>query len=406
MSTGSGSDNMESSETILNSSDNSRDREVSFTPRQINKLAALVKRQDGWSILRLVDRICLEIEEEISKADVDEIEGVLEAMKGCQVVYTDNLLQEAEQTPHFQFEKYREHLPAWIACDVVHRLESLGISKQQKAEKTSAPLQAQPMRYKFSIASWSGEASSWPGFFLEFQTASASMRLDAVQKLNFLQSNLPQQAKDLIPAGSTYDEAVEILLEGLDDNGAIVAAQRRKIQQMACQSRAEVLQYFSYVQNINRESEKLNLRPLLRQAGEVDAVLRKLPRAEADLAATAVVSARRSGEDDVEALLDHIRERLPILRLLSVDEAGEANTASGGGGGASRSSGSSSGRWRERGSSSGTSPGASGRSGASKPKTRSVFKLNESSTDEKKTTSPRDCIYHPQDSTHYTSRCI
>ena len=41
--------------------------------------------------------VSVEIEEEISKADVDEIEGVLEAMKGCQVVYTDNLLQEAER---------------------------------------------------------------------------------------------------------------------------------------------------------------------------------------------------------------------------------------------------------------------------------------------------------------------
>ena len=84
---------LEGEENLMNTSrnsDTSVDKEVSFVPKQTMKLGTLVKRADPWAILRLVDQVCVDIEDEIAKAEPDEIEAVCEAMRGSQLVYIGN----------------------------------------------------------------------------------------------------------------------------------------------------------------------------------------------------------------------------------------------------------------------------------------------------------------------------
>ena len=89
---------LEGEENLMNTSrtsDTSVDKEVSLVPKQTMKLATLVKRAEPWAILRLIDKVCVDIEDEIAKAEPDEMEAVCEAMRGFQLVYIDSLMKDA-----------------------------------------------------------------------------------------------------------------------------------------------------------------------------------------------------------------------------------------------------------------------------------------------------------------------
>ena len=296
-------------------SENSTDGAV-MNLEQLEKFVLLTKRPDPWASIRLADRLVLEVEEALAKCPALEFEQNHEAFHQAKSVYVDNLVEFANANPSFRFAKHRSNLPHWLVEDVVERLEAVGLGGVEDVVEPRPAGGAPPTRYRFHISPWDGDAGTWPKFILDFGQAISSMRLDDYQSLNYLTSMIPQKHRDLIPSGLSFEEAIVLLRDGLDASGSIVQSHRKKMLSMDTSTNESLLRFYSFLLSIEAESSKLNYKSLLGQAGEVDSILRKLKGEEAKIAASKIVEARRKQVDDVSALLEFIKHRMPVLRLL------------------------------------------------------------------------------------------